>query len=139
MKKTILNFLKRGTMAAAGGPIILAIVYAILGKTGTIESLSAAEVAKGILSVSLLAFIAAGITVVYTVERLPLVSAILLHGGVLYLDYLLIYLINNWLQRNAIGIFTLIFLSGYASIWLIIYASTKANTDKLNKKLHQAH
>lgn len=139
MKKTILNFLKRGTMAAAGGPIILAIVYAILGKTGTIESLSAAEVAKGILSVSLLAFIAAGITVVYTVERLPLVSAILLHGGVLYLDYLLIYLINNWLQRNAIGIFTLIFLAGYASIWLIIYATTKTNTDKLNKKLHQAH
>lgn len=139
MKKTILDFLKRGTMAAAGGPIILAIVYAILGKTGTIESLSAAEVAKGILSVSLLAFIAAGITVVYTVERLPLVSAILLHGGVLYLDYLLIYLINNWLQRNAIGIFTLIFLAGYASIWLIIYATTKANTDKLNKKLHQAH
>lgn len=139
MKKTILDFLKRGTMAAAGGPIILAIVYAILGKTGTIESLSAAEVAKGILSVSLLAFIAAGITVVYTVERLPLVSAILLHGGVLYLDYLLIYLINNWLQRNAIGIFTLIFLAGYASIWLIIYATTKTNTDKLNKKLHQAH
>lgn len=135
MKKTILEFLKRGTMAAAGGPIILAIVYGILGQSGVIESLSTAEVTKGILSASLLAFIAAGITVVYTVEKLPLISAILLHCGVLYLDYLLIYLINNWLQRSAIGIFTLVFLAGYALIWLIVYAITKASTDKLNKKL----
>ena len=138
MKKTILEFLKRGLMAAVGGPIVIAIVYGILGMNGVIESLTPAEVSKGILSAALLAFIAAGITVVYTVEKLPLISAILLHCGVLYLDYQLIYLINNWLQRSAIGIFTLIFLVGYALIWLIIYAITKTGTDKLNKKLHEA-
>lgn len=138
MKKTVLDFLKRGIMAAAGGPIVLAIVYGILGQAGIIESLAPSEVTKGILSVSLLAFIAAGITVVYTVERLPLISAILLHCGVLYLDYLLIYLMNNWLRQSAIGIFTVIFVAGYALIWLGIYAFTKANTDKLNKKLQES-
>lgn len=138
MKKTILDFLKRGILAAAGGPIVLAIVYGILGQAGVIECLSPMEVTKGILSASLLAFIAAGITVVYTVERLPLISAILLHCGVLYLDYLLIYLMNNWLQHSAIGIFTVIFIAGYALIWLGIYAFTKANTDKLNKKLQES-
>ncbi len=135
MKKNVLEFLKRGLMAAVGGPIVIAIVYGILGMNGVIESLSPAEVSKGVISAALLAFIAAGITVVYTVEKLPLISAIMLHCGVLYLDYLLIYLINNWLQRSAIGIFTIIFLAGYAMIWLGIYAFTKANTDKLNKKL----
>ena len=135
MKKAILEFLKRGTMAAAGGPIILAIIYGILGQTGVINTLTPMEVTKGIFSITLLAFITAGITVVYTVEQLPLISAILLHCGVLYLDYLLVYLINNWLQRSAIGIFTVIFLAGYAVIWLGIYAFTKANTNKLNKKL----
>lgn len=137
MKKAFLEFLKRGCMAAAGGPIVLAIVYGILGKTGVITALTAAEVTRGILSVSLLAFISAGITVVYSVEQLPLLSAILLHCGVLYLDYLLIYLMNNWLQQNAIGIFTIIFLAGYALIWLCIYAFTKNNTAQLNQKLHR--
>ena len=138
MKKYALEFVKRGLMAASGGPIILAIVYGIIDASGQASSFSPSEVCMGILTVTLMAFIAAGITIVYQMEHLPLASAIAIHAGVLYLDYLLIYLINNWLQRSAIGIFTLIFLVGYALIWLIIYAITKTGTDKLNKKLHEA-
>ena len=40
MKKHIVQFLKRGLMAAAGGPVVLAIVYGILGAVGVIETLT---------------------------------------------------------------------------------------------------
>lgn len=137
MKQHVLTFLKRGLMAASGGPVVLAIVYGILGHTGVIEGLSAGEVCLGILTVTLMAFIAAGITVVYTVERLPLVSAMLIHAGVLYLDYLIMYLLNSWIPRDltGIGIFTAIFAVGYGLIWLVIYLSIRAKTDRLNRKL----
>lgn len=137
MKKYAAEFIKRGLMAAGGGPVVLAIVYAILGAAGVAESFSPAEVSMGILTVTLMAFIAAGITVVYTIDRLPLFPAVLLHGGALYLDYLLMYLLNSWIPRNptGIGIFTGIFVVGYAVIWICIYASIKAKTDSINRKL----
>lgn len=137
MKKYALEVIKRGLMAAAGGPVVLAIVYGILGAAGTIESLSPGEVCMGILTVTLMAFIASGCTVVYTIESLPLMSAILIHAGVIYLDYLVIYLLNRWVPRNlgGIGIFTAIFAAGYAVTWLFIYLSIKAKTDRINKQL----
>ncbi len=138
MKKYVFEFLKRGLMAAAGGPVVLAFVYGILGATNAVDSLGAMDVCRGILSVTLMAFIAAGITVVYTAEGLPLISAILLHAGVLYLDYLMMYLLNSWIPRDmtGIGIFTAIFAVGYALVWLIIYLSIKSKTDRINRKLH---
>ena len=138
MKKHVLEFVRRGLMAAAGGPVILAIIYGVLGAVGVIETLMPWEVCKGVLSITLMAFIAGGITMVYTVERLPLISAILIHAGVLYLDYLFIYLVNNWLARNltAFGVFTGIFAVGYAGVWVCIYFITKAKTDQVNRKLH---
>ena len=136
MKKYSLEFVKRGLLAAGGGPVVLAIIYGILGQTGTVVSLTPHEVCLGILSVTLMAFIIGGIGMIYTVESLPLPMAILIHAGVLYLDYLLIYLLNAWLPRNAIGAFTLIFLTGYALIWLVIYLRIRAKTKKLNAKLH---
>lgn len=137
MKKHISEFLKRGLMAAAGGPVVLAIVYGILGAAGVIHSLTPGEVCMGILTVTVMAFIAAGITTVYTVESLPLMSAILIHAGVLYLDYLIMYLLNSWIPRDltGIGIFTGIFAAGYAVIWLCIYLVIKGKTDKLNRRL----
>ena len=137
MKKYVLEFVQRGLMVAAGGPVVLAIIYGILGATGVIDTLTPWEVCKGILSITLMAFIAAGITTIYTVERLPLISAILIHAGVLYLDYLMIYLLNNWLARDltAFGIFTGAFVVGYAIIWVCIYFITKAKTEQVNRKL----
>ena len=137
MKKYVLEFVQRGLMVAAGGPVVLAIIYGILGATGVIDTLTPWEVCKGILSITLMAFIAAGITTIYTVERLPLISAILIHAGVLYLDYLMIYLVNNWLARDltAFGIFTGAFVGGYAIIWVCIYFVTKSKTEQVNRKL----
>ena len=137
MKKHIVSFLTRGLSAAAGGPIVLAIVYGILGAVGTAEQLIPGEVCTAILTITLMAFLAGGITVIYTMDRLPLISAILIHAGVLYLDYLMVYLLNSWIPRDltGIGIFTAIFAAGYGVIWLCIYLSIKAKTDRINKKL----
>ena len=137
MKKYALEFVKRGLLAAGGGPVILAVVYGILGATGTVTALTPSEVCLGILSVTLMAFIIAGISMIYTVECLPLPMAVLIHGGVLYLDYLLVYLLNSWLPRNwkAVGGFSVIFVAGFALIWLVIYLCIRSKTRKLNEKL----
>lgn len=135
MKKFIHEFIRRGLMAAAGGPVVLAIVYGILGATGAADSLTPGEACMGILSVTLMAFIAAGITAVYQVERLPIASAIAIHGGVLYLDYLIMYLLNSWIPKGSIGFFTVIFIAGYALVWVCIYTSIKIKTERLNRKM----
>lgn len=131
------EFLHRGLLAAAGGPVILAIIYGILGATDTVSSLSPAEVCTGILSITLMAFIAAGITAVYQMEQLPLPGAIAIHAVVLYLDYLIMYLLNRWVPRDltALGIFTAIFFGGFALVWLIIYQFVKRDTEQINRKM----
>jgi hypothetical protein len=72
-------------------------------------------------------------------EQLPLPTMILLHGGALYVAYILTYLINGWLknQLQPILIFTGIFIAGYAIIWLMIYCIEKAKAAKLNKLLNR--
>ena len=137
MKKFLKEFLFRGLICAAGGPLVLAVIYGILGAAGAAETIPTTEVSMGIVTITLLAFIAAGMTAIYQVEQLPLATMILLHGGALYIAYILTYLMNGWLQNSLIPIliFTGIFLVGYALIWLIIYCIEKAKADKLNKLL----
>ena len=138
MRRFLLEFLKRGLIAAAGGPMVLAVIYGILGATGTVTSLSPTEVCLGILTVTFMAFIAAGITAIYQTDRLPLISSIVIHGGVLYLDYLVMYLLNNWIQRSltAICVFSAIFIAGFALIWVMIYFVTKRKTERINRNLN---
>lgn len=137
MKNHLKEFVHRGLLAAGFGPVVLAIIFGILGATGTVQTLSVREVTTGFLTVTLMAFIAGGINIVYGIERLPLMWAILLHAGVLYLDYLMIYLLNSWIPRNltAIGVFSGVFAAGFALVWLFIYLSIHKKTDSINKKL----
>lgn len=137
MKKFWKDFLLRGLICAAGGPLVLAIVYGILSATKTVEIVSTGEVCTALFTIIALAFIAAGMTAIYQMEQLPLPIMILLHGGALYIAYLITYLLNGWLQNQFIPIlvFTGIFLAGYAIIWLIIYFVEKAKAEKLNKML----
>lgn len=137
MKTFWKEFLFRGLICAGGGPLVLAIVYGILGATGAVEAIPAREVCMGIVTITMLAFIAAGMTAIYQMEQLPLPTMILLHGGALYIAYLLTYLINGWLlsRLNAIAIFTGIFIAGYGLIWLIIYLVERWRAKKLNKML----
>ena len=140
MKAFLKEFTMRGLMVSAGGPMVLAIIYGILGATGTITHLTPGEVCMGILTIEVMAFIAAGMTAIYQVEQLPLMTAILLHAGVLYLDYLLMYLLNRWIPGDliSIGIFTAVFSFGFALIWMCIYLTTKVRTKRLNQQILEA-
>jgi len=137
MKKFAVEFIKRGLTAAWGGPVVMAIIYAILGMNGTVETLSVQEVCRGILSSAVMAFIAAGISAIYQTDRLPLPMAILIHCAVLYADYILVYLMNGWLKNQLvpIAVFTVIFIAGFALIWLIIYQFIRRDVAKVNQKL----
>lgn len=137
MKKFVLEFLRRGFVAAGIGPIILAILYLILQQTAAVETLSVNQVCIGIFSITALAFIAGGMNAIYQIERLPLMVAILIHGSVLYISYLGTYLLNDWLDWSImpIVVFSAIFVVGYIVIWAIIYSIIKRNTNKLNEML----
>ena len=137
MKTNIMEFLRRGFTACGLGPMILALLYWIMYQRGVLQTLTVHEVCTGILSLSVLAFIAGGMNIVYQIERLPLMTAILIHGCVLYGSYLLTYLVNGWLERSILPIlvFSAIFVMGYLVIWAIIYAIIRKKTRQLNESL----
>ena len=137
MKKFVFEFVRRGAIVMGIGPIVLSIVYIILQHTAAVDSLTVSQVCIGILSLSALAFIAGGMNAIYQIERMSLMTAILIHGVVLYIGYLGTYLLNDWLDFGVLPIivFTAIFIVGYIVIWAIVYAIIIRNTAKLNEKL----
>lgn len=137
IKKTALEFIRRGLIACGFGPLVLVILYLILQRQCAVTTLTVNEACLGIVSLSALAFIAGGMNVIYQIERLPLMAAILIHGSVLYVSYLATYLLNGWLQRGTTPIlfFTVFFILGYLAIWAVIYTLTKRNTKRLNQRL----
>ncbi len=139
MRKNVLEFFRRGLIACGFGPIVLAIFYLILQHQAAIQTLTVNQVCLGIFSLSALAFIAGGMNIIYQIERLPLMMAILIHGGVLYISYLVTYLLNGWLEWGVTPflVFTVIFVLGYLAVWAIIYSITKKDTARLNEILKQ--
>ena len=131
------EFFRRGVVVCGIGPIVLAIFYLIIQRSVGVQSLTVGEVCVGIFSLSALAFIAGGMNAVYQFERLPLMVAISIHGGVLYISYLATYLVNGWLVWGTVPlvVFTAIFVIGYLVIWLIIYSIIKSRTARLNEML----
>ena len=136
MRQVIREFFRRGLVACGFGPLILAAVYLILQQAG-LQTLTVQEVCVGIISLWGLAFLAGGMNVVYQIERLPLMGAILVHGMALYLGYLVTYLVNDWLAwgMTPVLVFTAIFVLGYLAVWAVIYTVTKQNTAKVNAML----
>lgn len=139
MKKMVLEFFRRGAVACGLGPLVLAVLYLILQKTGNLETLTVSQVCTGIFSLSALAFLAGSLNVVYQVERLPLMAAVTIHGVVLYACYLVTYLVNGWLEDGMMSllVFTCIFAVGYLLIWAVIYCIIRRNTDSLNEMLQE--
>ena len=139
MKKNVLEFIRRGMMACGLGPIILAVLYLILHRRGALDTLTVEQVSMGIFSISALAFVAGGMNAIYQIERLPLMAAISIHGGILYVSYLITYLLNDWLKWGVLPVlvFSCIFVIGYLVIWVAIYVIIKRNTASLNEKLRQ--
>ena len=139
MKLAAKEFFRRGLIACGCGPVVLAVIYLIVQCTAGVETLSVNEVCVGIFSLTALAFVAGGMNAIYRIERLPLMAVVSIHGGVLYVCYLLTYLVNNWLEwgMTPILVFTGIFAIGYLLIWAAVYAIIKRNTEKLNAILKQ--
>lgn len=135
MKKHLIDFCKRGLVAAWSGPVIMAIVWLCLKAAGVVETLTVDQVVLGIISTTFMAFIAAGVSIVYKIETLPKTIAALIQMAVLYVDYMGIYLLNGWLPVNKIGMFTLIFIAIFAAIWLIIYMSIRMKVNRINQKM----
>ena len=133
MKRYILDFLRRGLAAMGFGPMVLAVLYLLL----PVQTLTVQAVSLGIFSLSALAFLAGGLNVLYQIERLPLMAAIGIHGGVLYAGYLATYLLNGWLDwgRLPVLVFTAIFAVGYLAIWAVIYAIMRRSTARVNALL----
>ena len=140
MKSLIKTFMLRGLVGMGFGPIVMAIIYLCLYRAGVIETIAVPDVVKAIFSITIMAFIAAGIPVIYQFEQLPLISAILIHGAVLYLDYLVMYLFNDWIAKdlNAIAVFTAFFTAGFALIWLMIWLINRRHAKKLSMQLHKS-
>lgn len=135
MKKYVKDYCIRGAMFAWGGPVILAIVWAVLQTAGVVTELTVNEVILGIITTTVMAFVAAGVSVVYQIEKLPKAFAGLIQMSVLYIDYLGFYLLNGWIPLNQIWSFTLIFIVCFTVIWFIIFISTKLKVKKMNQML----
>ena len=139
MKRFVMEFFRRGLIACGFGPLVLAVLYLILHNKGLIDILTINQVCTGVFSITALAFTAGGMNAVYHIERLPLMSAILIHGIILYFSYLGAYLLNDWIEwgTTPILVFSGIFVVGYLAVWVIIYCVTKRNTKKLNEMLKE--
>ncbi len=138
MRKYVKEFCGRGLMWGAwGGPVILAIVWLCLKKAGVVTVLTVDEAVLGIFSTAVMGFLAAGVSVVYKIESMPITFAGLINCVVLYLVYLEVYLLNGWLALNKVWIFTLIFVCGFVVIWLAIYIPIRIKVDKMNQKLNR--
>ena len=139
MKKILSEFFRRGLTSWGIGPLVLAAVYLIAWQRGALQTLTVPEVCVGILSLSALAFLAGGMNVIYQLEKIPLMVAILIHGGVLYVSYLLTYLVNGWLEWGTLPVlvFTGIFVAGYLAIWAVICSAIRRRTRRLNAILQQ--
>ena len=139
MKKFISNFCLRGLIAMGFGPIVYGTIMLILHLCKVDTTSNGLDIFKGILSTCIMAFIIAGISNIYQVESLSLMSKIMIHALSLYLVYLVFYLLNDWIVKDlkVIGIFSLIFFSGYIVIWIIIYIIERKKIKELNEKLKE--
>ena len=120
------------------GPIILGIIYLVLQKSIENFSLNGWQVFVAIISTYFLAFIQAGASVLNQIDtRFPLLMTGA-HLSVLYFSTLGAYLINSWIpfRSDALGIFTAVFVIGYAVVWITVCLTVKAVSRKLNGKLN---
>ena len=137
MKAFVKVFIKRGALFCGGGPFIVAIVYMFILGSGEADTIALSRTITEILSSLVLAFIAAGVTAVYTVERLQYPTAALIHGSVIFIDYLGIYLLNGWIpfKWQSIALFAAIFVTAFLLIVVIIYKATQSQIKKLNSQI----
>ena len=135
MNKYLKKFILRGMLFCWGGPLIVAIVWLCLSKYDVATDISLLQASISVISVTVLAFVVAGVTVIYEIESLPKVIAGLIQCLVLYISYLTVYLLNNWIDKSLVLLFTGIFITSFIVIWVIVYLLVNKNVNKLNKHI----
>lgn len=137
MKNMIKEFFLRGLMCGGFGPLVYAIILFILYLCKVDTNIDGLVLFKGVITTYIMAFLIAGSSIIWKIERLGLAIAIPTHGGILYLCYFLTYIFNGWIATSleVIGVFTLVFVIGYTLIWIIIYLTEKNLAKRLNKNL----
>ena len=137
MKNMIKEFCTRGLICSGFGPMVYGIVMLILYLVGVDTNINGMILFKGIITTYMMAFVIAGVSIIWKEERLGLATAILIHSVCLYICYLITYGINGWIELDFAPIFdfTIIFILGYLLIWLFIYLVEKRRIKKLNMNI----
>lgn len=135
MKKFWKEFFKRGLLFAWGGPAVMCVVWSCIDKFQGVDMIEVKSAVLAIISTTLIAFVAAGITAIHQMEQLPVVISAITHMIVLYVAYLAMYLINGWMPTKVIGIFTVIFFATFLAIWAIVYVCVRKSVKKMNEKI----
>ena len=127
------RFLQRGIAFGGFGPIITAVVLALIPGV----TLTGGQILLTVVSTYLLAFVQAGVSVFNQIEHWPLPKSLLCHFGSLYVVYSLCYLVNSWIpfEPMMLVIFTAIFVLVYAVVWLTVYLCVRGASRKLNEKI----
>lgn len=137
--KYVAAFLHRGMLFGGFGPIVLGIVYLILGLSIDGFAVTGREACLGIVSTYLIAFVHAGTSVFHEVEHWSIPRWMLYQLGALYLVYTLVYLINDWIPFDPLVLllYTLGFVLLYLLICLTVILSVKRDERRLNESLKQ--
>ena len=137
MNEYVRKFLHRGLIFGGFGPIILGIVFAILGATIDNFHIEGWQIMLAVISTYFLAFLQAGASVFNQIESWPLPKSLVCHFFTVYFAYVITYMLNTWIpfEPLAILIFTAGFVAAYAVIWVIVVISIKSTEKILNRKL----
>ena len=137
MNKYVKEFLRRGLLFGGFGPIILGVIYLVLSRTIDDFSVGGGEVFLGIISIYLLAFIQAGVSVFNQIEEWGIGKSLLIHFSTLFLAYSGCYLLNTWIpfEPMVLLIFAIVYIVIYFAVWLTVYLIIRATRNKLNRQL----
>ena len=124
-------------MFSGFGPIVFGIVIMCISYFGDIPEPSALKIFAGIVTTYILAFVQAGVTVFNQIEHWSVPKSMLYHFGILYVAYSLCYIFNSWIpfKVEVLGVFTVIFVTIFFTIWGIVYLCVRNTSKKINEKL----
>ena len=136
MNKNVKEYLKRGLIFGGFGPIIVAIILAIISINEAVN-LEGWQILVAVISTYIVAFVQAGSTVFNQIEHWSTGKSLLCHLSTLYVAYSLGYVANTWIpfEPKVLIIFTIIFMAIYFVVWGIVYFSIKATSKNFNAKL----
>ena len=137
MNKYLKEFFHRGLIFGGFGPIVAAIVFAILDATLDNFTLGGRDMFLAVATTYLLAFVHAGVSVFNQIEHWSVGRSLACHFITLYLAYSLTYVVNSWIpfEPMVLVIFTAIFVVTYFVIWLFVFLAVRATEKKLNKNI----